>query len=310
MIKNYLKIVPFILGVLTVLLFLNGCYEDEQVVQVDFDKRIDITLAQPDKAITYAYLPQYSHSVSYERHWRLVEKLMRQSGLHVRQVFPDTFDAHINMVDLGEIDISFSNPFIYIKLAEKGAKAFARTIESDGKTDFNGQIICRIDNKQINTIEDCRGKSWIAVDSSSAGGYLFPLGHFDEHGVTLNDFSEIAFAPGPGGKQEKVVLSVYAGQYDVGSIRTGTLNILKDRIDLDQIRILAETRPYPGWVYAARKGLDPEIIEKMTSVMFGLSMDNKEDAIILEAAKIRGIIPATDSDYDSIRELADRLQLR
>jgi len=310
MIKNYLKIIASILGALTILLVLNGCYEDEQVVHVDFDKRIDISLAQPDKAITYAYLPQYSHSVSYERHWRLVEKLMQQSGLHVRQVFPDTFDAHINMVDLGEIDISFSNPFIYIKLAEKGAKAFARTIESDGKTDFNGQIISRLDNKQINTIEDCRGKSWIAVDSSSAGGYLFPLGHFVEHGVSLNDFSVIAFAPGPGGKQEKVVLSVYAGQYDVGSIRTGTLNILKDRIDLDQIRILAETRPYPGWVYAARKGLDPEIIEKMKRVMFGLSMDNKEDAVILEAAKIQGIIPATDSDYDSIRELAERLQLR
>ncbi len=280
------------------------------MVRVDFDKRIDITLAQPDKAITYAYLPQYSHSVSYERHWRLVEKLMKKSGLHVRQVFPDTFDAHINMVDLGEIDISFSNPFIYIKLAEKGAKAFARTIESDGKTEFNGQIISRMDNKQIETIEDCRGKSWIAVDSSSAGGYLFPLGHFVEHGVNLNDFSEIGFAPGPGGKQEKVVISVYAGQYDLGSIRTGTLNILKDRIDLSQIRILAETRPYPGWVYAAREDLDPEIIEKMARVMFELSMDNEEDAVILEAAKIRGIIPATDSDYSSIRELADRLQLR
>lgn len=286
-----------------------GCSEDEPVVQVDLTDRVELTLAQPAKAVTYAYLPQYSHSVSFERHRRLVDRLSAATGLHIRQVFPNTFDAHIKMVERGEIDISFSNPFIYIKLAEIGATAFARSIESTGKPDFRGQIICRRDNTRIQDIQDCRGKSWIAVDPSSAGGYLFPLGHFIAQGINLQDFSEIAFAPGPGGKQEKVVFAVYAGQYDIGSIRDGTLSILKDRIDLSQIRILAETRPYPGWVYAARKGLDPEVVDKIAQAMFALKMENEKDAVILEAARIRGIIPATDADYNPIRELADKLQL-
>ena len=295
---------------LAVALVCTGCSEDEFVVRVDLNNTVEVTLAQPAQAVTYAYLPQYSHSVSYERHWRLVERLMEATGLHIRQVFPGTFDAHIKMVERGAIDISFSNPFIYIKLAETGAEAFARIIEFTGKPDFMGQIICRRDNERIKDIEDCRGKRWIAVDPSSAGGYLFALGHFIEQGVNRQDFSEIAFAPGPGGKQEKVVLAVYAGQYDIGSIRNGTLNILKDRIDLSQIRILAETRPYPGWVYAARKGLDPEIVDKIAQAMFTLTMDDEKDAVILETAGMRGIIPATDTDYDSVRDLADRLQMR
>ena len=295
---------------LAVALVCTGCSEDESVVRVDLNNTVEVTLAQPAQAVTYAYLPQYSHSVSYERHWRLVERLMEATGLHIRQVFPGTFDAHIKMVERGAIDISFSNPFIYIKLAETGAEAFARIIEFTGKPDFMGQIICRRDNERIKDIEDCRGKRWIAVDPSSAGGYLFALGHFIEQGVNRQDFSEIAFAPGPGGKQEKVVLAVYAGQYDIGSIRNGTLNILKDRIDLSQIRILAETRPYPGWVYAARKGLDPEIVDKIAQAMFTLTMDDEKDAVILETAGMRGIIPATDTDYDSVRDLADRLQMR
>ncbi|MEA3546115.1 MAG: phosphate/phosphite/phosphonate ABC transporter substrate-binding protein [Thermodesulfobacteriota bacterium] len=295
---------------LAVALVCTGCSEDESVVRVDLNNSVEVTLAQPDQAVTYAYLPQYSHSVSYERHWRLVERLMAATGLHIRQVFPSTFDAHIKMVERGEIDISFSNPFIYIKLAETGAEAFARIIESTGKPDFMGQVICRRDNERIKDIEDCRGKRWIAVDPSSAGGYLFALGHFIEQGVNRQDFSEIAFASGPGGKQEKVVLAVYAGQYDIGSIRNGTLNILKDRIDLSQVRILAETRPYPGWVYAARKGLDPEIVDKIAQAMFTLSMEDEKDAVILETAGMRGIIPATDTDYDLVRDLADRLQMR
>ena len=295
---------------LAVALVCTGCSEDESVVRVDLNNTVEVTLAQPAQAVTYAYLPQYSHSVSYERHWRLVERLMEATGLHIRQVFPGTFDAHIKMVERGAIDISFSNPFIYIKLAETGAEAFARIIEFTGKPDFMGQIICRRDNERIKDIEDCRGKRWIAVDPSSAGGYLFALGHFIEQGVNRQDFSEIAFAPGPGGKQEKVVLAVYTGQYDIGSIRNGTLNILKDRIDLSQVRILAETRPYPGWVYAARKGLEPEIVDKIAQAMFTLSMEDEKDAVVLEAANMRGIIPAKDTDYDSVRDLADRLQVR
>ena len=291
-------------------LICTGCSEDEPVVRVDLANRVEVTLKQPDQAVTYAYLPQYSHSVSFERHWRLVERLAEATGLHIRQVFPDSFDAHIKMVERGEIDISFSNPFIYIKLAETGATAFARIIEATGKPDFMGQIISRRDNERINDIKDCRGKRWIAVDPYSAGGYLFALGHFVEQGINRQDFSEIAFAPGSGGKQEKVVLAVYTGQYDIGSIRNGTLSILKDRIDLSQVRILAETRPYPSWVYAARKDLDPKIIDKIAQAMFTLSEEDENDVAVLEAAKIRGIIPATDTDYDPVRDLAAKLQMR
>jgi phosphonate transport system substrate-binding protein len=99
------------------------------------------------------------------------------------------------------------------------------------------------------------------VDQFSAGGYLFGLGHFVDHGLNREDFAEIAFAPGPGGKQESVILGVYSGRYDVGTVREGALELLADKIDLDQIRILARTPRYPGWGYAARPGLANEVVE-------------------------------------------------
>lgn len=58
-------------------------------------------------------------------------------------------------------------------------------------------------------------------------------------------------------------MGVYSGEYDAGSIREGALEILKHKIDLKQIRVLATTPWYPGWVYAARKGLDPALVEKI-----------------------------------------------
>ncbi|QGY40347.1 PhnD/SsuA/transferrin family substrate-binding protein [Pseudodesulfovibrio cashew] len=292
---------------LLLLVSLAACGDSEPVVRVDLSKREKITAPQRKEAITYAYLPQYSHTISFQRHRALLQYLRETTGLPLRQIFPDTFDEHIAMVQRGEIDISFSNPFVYVKLARFGATAFARTVEPSGQPYFQGQVICRTDNPTIRTIEDCRGKRWIAVDPRSAGGYLFPLGLFYDHGIRLGDFAEVDFAPGPGGKQEKVVLAVHAGAYDIGTIRRGALDVVAGKIDLTNIRILAETRPFPGWVYAARKGLDPDIVSRIASAMFELDKPGGGHEGILEAAGMRGILPAKDADYDSVRDLADKL---
>ena len=289
--------------------FLAACGRDEDAVRVDLSRREEPVLRQLPRAVTYAYLPQYAHTVSYERHRLLLDYIGRATGIPLRQIFPDTFEEHVRMVERGEIDISFSNPFAYIRMAAAGARAFARIIEPSGKPDFKSQIICRRDNKELKTIADCRGKRWMAVDPSSAGGYIYALGEFYDNGIRRSDFAEITFAPGPGGKQEKVVLAVFAGICDVGSVRDGAMDILRDRIDLSQIRVLAESKAYPGWVYSARQGFPPETTARIARAFFSLDFKRPDDAVILTTAGMRGIIPATDADYAPVRALAERLGL-
>jgi phosphonate transport system substrate-binding protein len=289
--------------------FLGGCGEEEPAKKIDLTKREEITIIKPTAAITYAYLPQYSHTVSYQRHHLLVEYLARTTGLDIRQVFPDTFDEHMNMVGQGLIDISYSNPFIYVKIADRyGSQAFARVDELAGHMNFRGQVICRADNPNIKTLADLKGKRWIAVDPTSAGGYLYPLGLFLEKGLCKKDFAEIVFAPGPGGKQEKVVMAVYSGKYDFGTIREGTLDILADKIDLNQIRVLAYSQWYPGWVYAARQGLDAAVLAKIKTALLGLNIKDPEHQKILKKAGVTAIIPAEDKDYDPVRQLAVKVE--
>lgn len=290
---------------------LMACERDQETIQVNLEKRQPVQAKKPFEGLTYAYLPQYSHKVAYTRHNPLVAYLCRKTNLNIRQIFPDTFDEHIKMVGQGQIDISFSNPFIYIQTArEYGAKAFARIVENNGRAKFRGQIICRQDNKAIETLHDCRGKSWIAVDPSSAGGYLFPLGCFLKHGISRDDFREIAFAPGPGGKQEKVVIAVFLGDYDIGSIREGTLELVQDRIDPNSIHVLASTEWYPGWVYAARKGLDASVVRKIEQALLLLNTKTPEEKVILEQAGFKGIIPAKDKDFDPVRELVQAIGMQ
>ena len=293
---------------LSLALLLPGCDQEKAPVKVDLGKKEQVLHEAPADVITYAYLPQYSHIVSYERHRLLVDFLRRETGYNIKQVFPDTFAQHMEMVGQGKIDISFANPFVYVALAQRhGSKAFVSVVEEPNSSKFRGQIICRADNAAIATLADCRGKRWIAVDPNSAAGYLYALGLFHSQGLRSEDFAEIAFAPGPGGKQEKVVLAVWAGKYDIGSIREGTLDVVGEKIDLREIRVIASTPWYPGWVYSARAGLDPEVTARIANAMRKLSYADKEQRRILDAAHIVGFVSAQDRDYDPVRKLVTQV---
>lgn len=292
-----------------------SCGEDEQAVRVDLARREPLDISGPPAELTYAYLPQYSHAVSYRRHHLLVSRLQRDTDMSVRQLFPDSFDEHMDLVAQGGLDISYANPVMIVKMIDAlGAQPFACAVEpwqsEDGqpvrKARFRGQIICRADSP-IKSLEDVRGKTWIAVDPSSAGGYIFPLGHLVKHGIRPGDFREIAFAPGPGGKQEKVVLAVYAGKYDIGTIREGTLELLAGKIDLSEIRVLATTDWFPGWGFSARAGLPPDKLEAVRRSMLALDFGDPEDRVILERAGLTSIVPCDVGDFDSVRELMRHL---
>ncbi|WP_045219688.1 phosphate/phosphite/phosphonate ABC transporter substrate-binding protein [Desulfonatronum thioautotrophicum] len=289
---------------------LAGCGDQPTPVKVDMTQREESAAGARQPVITYAYLPQFSHTVSFERHHRLVQYLTETTGLNIQQIFPETFHEHMLMVAQGKIDISYANPFVYALTAEHSeAKVFAKILEPSGEANFGGLIIIRTDNPDIHSLQDVRGKRWIAVDQFSAGGYLFGLGYFIDNDIRPEDFAEIVFAPGPGGKQESVILGVYAGRYDVGTVREGALELLEDKIDMSQIKILAHTPRYPGWSFAARAGLAEEVVRDLKEAMFALDIDDPDHRLILESAAMRGIIPAAPEDFDAVRELVRRAGL-
>jgi len=89
---------PWLLAGAACILFsvlLPSCSQKEEPLAVDLSKKAETTRAQDAHTITYAYLPQYSHSVSYQRHNPLIEYLKKETGLSIRQIFPDTFDEHM-----------------------------------------------------------------------------------------------------------------------------------------------------------------------------------------------------------------------
>ena len=120
----------FFLSLVTLACLLTiACEPQEKPLTVDLSQREPLRLAEDPEAVTYAYLPQYTHRASHQRHHLLVAYLQRQTGRKFRQVFPDSFDRHLEMIGQGRIDISYSNPFFYITANGRyGSHAFAAAL--------------------------------------------------------------------------------------------------------------------------------------------------------------------------------------
>ncbi len=94
----------------------------------------------------------------------------------------------------------------------------------------------------------------------------------------------------------------------MGSVRIGTLELLKDKVDLSQIRVLAESRSYPSWVYAARAGLDPAVVEAVSRAMFALT-GKCPNTPRSWTRPLPGHRPLHRPDFDPIRGLIAKLGL-
>ncbi|MFO8081325.1 MAG: PhnD/SsuA/transferrin family substrate-binding protein [Armatimonadota bacterium] len=96
----------------------------------------------------------------------------------------------------------------------------------------------------------------------------------------------------------------------MGFIREGSLKVVRDKIDINQIKVIDNTRWYPGWVYASSPRLTPEVVDKIRRAMLKLDYDNNpEQRTILEAAHFLGFVPSDDKDFNPIRQLSKKVGL-
>ena len=92
-----------LLVLLGLLMLPLACSRDENAIPIDFSVREEVAVSpEAEQVLTYAYLPQFSHTVSFQRHHLLIRYLEKETGLRIRQVFPDTFDEHMRMVGQGK----------------------------------------------------------------------------------------------------------------------------------------------------------------------------------------------------------------
>lgn len=218
------------------------------------------------------------------KEWQpLADYLSAKISTHHFSIRPLTYAEFNEAAASDELDFMFTNPEHYIYLSAKyEASRMATLIRANigGKelTQFGGVIIARSDRKDIQNLNDLRGKNIAAVDELSLGGYLAQRVLLQENGIDITKESEIQFTDMP---HDKVVYVVESGSADAGFIRTGVLEkmVKEGKIDRKDFKIIHQmgkfsqvisTVLYPEWPFASSKKTNRHLANKVAVALLNL----------------------------------------
>ncbi|MFH1154421.1 MAG: PhnD/SsuA/transferrin family substrate-binding protein [Pseudomonadota bacterium] len=233
------------------------------------------------------------------------------------EVVPLDFDAVFSAIEKNEVHFFLVNSSMFITAqVNYGAKAIATMINSRQGIplkNFGGVIFTSEENDAVNSLSDLKGKTFMAVEESSFGGWQMAYMEFLNQGIDPQKyFSKIEF----GGKHDNVVLAVQNGLVDAGTVRTDTLERMAaaGTIQLSEFKILNEkkyegfpfvcsTTLYPEWPMAITKGTSDTIAQKVVDALKMLKPEDK-------AAQDAKVVGWTDAlDYQGVNDLLKKLRL-
>jgi twitching motility protein PilJ len=202
---------------------------------------------------------------------------------------PLGFDEVYPAVEKNEVHFFVVNSSMFVTARDKhGAGAIATMVVSrQGKNSpaFGGVIFTRAKNAAINGLADLKGKSFMAVDAKSFGGWQMAQKALLDAGVdSTKDFTRLSF----GGTHENVVLAVQNGDADAGTVRTDTLEGMAAAgdIGLEDFKVLnkqthadfpfvVSTPLYPEWPMAKSSGTDAAAAAKVADALVAMKPDDK-----------------------------------
>jgi phosphate/phosphite/phosphonate ABC transporter binding protein len=176
------------------------------------------------------------------------------------EVVPLDFAEVAPAVQQQKVNFFLTNSSMYVSAQQEfGASAIATMVNArQGKplNAFGGVIFTRAENAAINAIGDLKGKSFMAVDKTSFGGWQMAYKELLDAGVDPNTaFSKLEF----GGKHENVVLAVLNGAADAGTVRSDTLERMaaEGAIDMADVKLI-NRKEHPGFPFVTSTPLYPE----------------------------------------------------
>ncbi len=232
--------------------------------------------------------------------------LQKELGLEIQSFVATDYTGVVEALRANKLDIAFLTPASYVLAkAEANVKVVLKS-HRRGRPYYYAAIITHVDSG-IEALEDLRNKTFAFGDPLSTSGHIFPRKMFEEKGINpVKDFKKVIFSGG----HDATVLAVLNHKVDAGATfanfpdgkDAAWTQYLKDPKEQKKIRAIAYSEPIPSDNLVVNANLDPRLTKKIVNIFLDLSKDPAGKKMLRDLYKIDGFIPATDRDYDSVRE--------
>lgn len=249
-----------------------------------------------------ALLPDENASTLIQNAQPLKKYLEKTLGKEIEIIVTTDYSSMIEAMRFGRIEVAYFGPFSYVLAKSKapGIEPFAVGIEK-GQPFYRSILIANSDGP-VKELKDVKGRAFAFGDQASTSSHLAPRSILAKNGLTGGvDYKVVHL-----GAHDAVARAVANGQAPAGALSEPIYRSLVEskKIDATQIRMLALSDNIPNYPMTLQGYLGPDVKEAIKKVFLEL-----KDPEILKLFRIEGLAPATDEDYDVLRDMAKILNL-
>jgi len=257
--------------------------------------------ANPDK-LRVALLPDENASTIIQNAQPLKKYLEETLKKEVEIIVTTDYSSMIEAMRFGRIEVAYFGPFSYVLAKSKAPdiEPFAVGVER-GKPNYQSILIANVDGP-VKELKDVKGHPFAFGDQASTSSHLAPRAHLAKRGlIGETDYKVVHL-----GKHDAVARAVAAGQVPAGALSEPIYRTLVDakKIDAAKIKQIGLSDAIPNYPMTLQGFLKPELKDAIKKAFIEL-----KDPTILKLFRVEALAPATDKDYDVLRDMAKILQL-
>ena len=289
-----------LLVILGLILASNGC-SDNQQQRSSLDSEI--------KTLRFTAIPDQNTTELSEKFAPLALYLGRELGITVSYVPARDYQASVEMFRNGDVHLGWFGGLTGVQAREavSGAKAIAQGASDPSYLTYF--IAHPSANLEANDYfpENINELRFTFGSESSTSGRLMPEFFIRQH-TGKEPMTFFTKPIGFSGSHDKTAVLVESGQYQLGAInyKVYEKRVAAGLTDPEYAKIVWRTPPYSDYNWTAHPDLEEEFGEgftsKLQSVLIGIEEPN-----VLSALPRDRLIPASNEEYDGIREIAKQL---
>ena len=254
--------------------------------------------------LTIGFIPAEDSRAMVRQSQAIFDIVTKHTGMKVDAFVGSDYNATIEALRAGHIDVALLGPFSYV-LATTVApvEAFAVTVIARTMQPSYKSIIIAGKDSNINSLADLKGKTFAFVDPGSTSGFMVPSAAFIKAGITPEkDFKQVMYSGG----HDATIVSVGSGKVDAGSVadRIYERGCAKGLADCNKLKVVWSSPAIPNDPLLYRRNLPEDMKAKIREAFFSV-----KNLAFGEMGTVARFDPATDKDYDPIREIASALKL-
>ena len=265
-----------------------------------------ITLAQ--ETFIFTAIPDEDETKLMERFQGVADYLSEELDVDVRYIPVKSYAAAVSAFRNNQVQLAWFGGLsgVQARRLVPGSEAIAQGVEDEAfRTYFIAHKSAGL--KPMDELQDTvKGKTFTFGSKGSTSGRLMPEFHIRETFGEAPDevFSRVGYS----GNHTRTLRLVEAGTYQLGALnfQVWDKELEDGNIDTDQVQVIWATPPYPDYQWTIRGDVNERFgegfKERVTNALLNL-----EDKELLNSFPRSGFIPASNNDYETIRDVAEQV---